>query len=69
MKTIIGIHDRLLLKLSFVIKIGFLSIFEWPLETGLAVTENPILETSSCTHMCICVHVGTPCISLIFCFV
>ena len=26
----------------------------------MAVTENPILGTSSCMHMCICVHVGTP---------
>ena len=38
----------------------FLSIFERPLKTGLAVTENPILAASSCTHMRICVQIGTP---------
>ena len=36
-------------KLPFVIKTGFLSIFEWP-----------ILAVSSYTHMRICIHVGTP---------
>ena len=39
---------------------SFLSIFEWPLKTGFAVSKNPILAASSCTHMRICVHVGTP---------
>ena len=49
------------IKLPFVIKVVFLSVFEWLLRTcGFAVTENPILEASSCTHMHICVHVGTP---------
>ena len=39
----------------------FLSIFEWPLKTtGFAVTESPILAASTCMHMRICVHVGTP---------
>ena len=36
-----------------------MSIFEWPYETGFAVTENPILAAPSCTHIRICVHVGT----------
>ena len=40
---------------------SFLSIFEWPLKTGFTVTKkNPILAMSGCTHMRICVHVGTP---------
>ena len=47
------------IKLPFVVKIGFLSIFEWPLKSGFTVTKIPILATSSCTHMRICVHVGT----------
>ena len=34
--------------------------FEWPLKTGFAVTETPILAASICMHMRICVHVGTP---------
>ena len=33
------------------LKSVLLSIFEWPLKTGFAVTENPILAASSCTHM------------------
>ena len=43
---------------------SFLSIFEWPLMTGIAVTENPIHAASSCTHMHICVHVGRPWLAL-----
>ena len=52
----IGCQDRLSLncrehsailstfiKLTFIINIVVLSIFEWPLETGFAVTDNPIL--------------------------
>ena len=39
----------------------FLSIFEWLLKTGFTVTKkNHILAASSCTHMRICVQVGTP---------
>ena len=38
----------------------FVSIFEWPLKTCFAVTENPILAASSCSYMHICVQVGTP---------
>ena len=43
-----------------VIEGMFLSIFEWSLKTGFAVTANHILAASSCTHVRICVHVGTP---------
>ena len=38
---------------------SFLFIFEWPLKTGFTVTKT-ILAASSCTHMGICVHIGTP---------
>ena len=49
------------IKLTFVIKIVFFCLFfEWPIKTGFAVTENPILAASSCTHMLIRVQVGTP---------
>ena len=60
-----GEHSAILstfIKLPFVIKI-VLSFFEWPLKAGFAVTENPILAESSCTHMRICVHEGTPMLS------
>ena len=39
---------------------SFLSIFDWSLKTDFTVTKTPILAASSCTHMRICVHVGTP---------
>ena len=51
-RTLRGEHSAILssfIKLPFVIKIGLLSIFEWP-----------ILAASSYTHMRICIHVGTP---------
>ena len=57
-----GEHSAILLtfiKQPFVIKTIFLSIFEWAYKTGFAVTENPILAESSCTHMHICEHLGT----------
>ena len=50
------------IKLTFVNKIvSFLSVFEWLVQTGFTVIENyPILAVSSCRHMLICIHVGTP---------
>ena len=42
------------------LRLSFLSIFEWPLKTDFTVTKKPILTASSCTHMCICINVGTP---------
>ena len=56
-------HSAILLtfiKPAFVIKISFLPIFQWLHKTGFAVTENPILSPSSCSHMRIYLHVGMP---------
>ena len=47
------------IKLPLVIKIVFLSFFELPLKTDFPVSKIPLLEAPSCTHMRICVCVGT----------
>ena len=47
------------IKLPVVIKIVF-CLFEWPLKSGFNVTKKKtILAARRCTHMRICVHVGT----------
>ena len=52
------------INLTFVIKIVRFCLFKWPLKTCFYVVKTPILAASSCTHMRICVHIGTPLVSV-----
>ena len=57
-----GEHSAILptcIKPPFVIEMFFV-YFECPLKTGFTVAKTPILAASRCSHMRICVYVGTP---------
>ena len=53
------------IKLPLVIKIVFFVLFELPLKTDFPVSKLPLLEAPSCTHMRICVYVGTSLLTLL----